>query len=301
MSQRNRMRWTVIPATLAVWGVSLSGCAPLMAFLQGQLASDDATPLVAMQITEDSDPIAFERVLAEIEARDIRCTIIVDDVFIAQNCDRISELADNGFEIMAYARPPEPEGQVVTMSMLSYNEQETLITRVKTAIDACLGTETTGIRCYRFDQNEDTYAIIDSLGFQYNLGFVAHTTSCLPGHQDDVLPYQGPDHNFWAVPMHAVNVETGWAAFCDMPFSSYPAADWQALLVSELDSMAAQGYPLLVEFHPYLTGVDEGRFEAFTSFLDYAVARGAQFITAAELVEWANASTAGDPCQTCGQ
>jgi hypothetical protein len=254
-----------------------------------------------MQITENSDPVAFERVMPELESRDIRCTIIVDDTFVAQNCDRISELADAGFEIMAYARPPEPEGQVVTMSMLSYNEQETLITRVKTAIDDCLGTETTGIRCYRFDQNDDTYDIIDSLGFQFNLGFVAHTTSCLPGHQDDVLPYQGSDYSFWAVPMHSVNVGTRWAAFCDMPFSSYEAADWQTLLTVELDSMTAQGHPLLVEFHPYFTGVDEGRFEAFVNFLDYAVARNTRFMTTAELVEWTNTSQADDPCQTCGQ
>ncbi|HUW82885.1 MAG TPA: polysaccharide deacetylase family protein [Phycisphaerae bacterium] len=301
MSRQSRVIRPAILALAPLGCVLLSGCAPLMAFLQGALASHGGTPLVSMQITEDTDPVAFERVIDELEARDIRCTLIVDDTFVAQNCDRIRELADAGFEIMAYARPPEPEGQVVTMTMLSYDEQETLITRVKTAIDDCLGTETTGIRCYRFDQNDDTYAIIDLLGFQLNLGFVAHTTSCLPAHQDDVLPYQGSEYSFLAVPMHSVNVGTRWAAFCDMPFSSYQAADWQALLTSELDGMTAQGYPLLVEFHPYFTGVDEGRFAAFVNFLDYAVARNAQFMTAAELVEWTNASQAADPCQTCGQ
>ncbi len=301
MSRQIRAIWPATLALVPLGCVLLSGCAPLMAFFQGGLASDGGTPRVAMQITEDSDPVAFERVIAELEARDIHCTIIVNDTFVAQNCGRISELADAGFEIMAYARPPEPEGQIVTMSMLSYGEQETLITRVKTAIDACLGIETTGIRCYRFDQNDDTYAIIDTLGFQFNLGFVAHTTSCLPGHEDDVLPYQGSDYNFRAVPMHSVNVGARWAAFCDMPFRNDDPADWQALLAGELDSMTAQGYPLLVEFHPYFTGVDEGRFEAFVNFLDYAVLRNTQFMTAAELVEWASTSQADDPCQTCGQ
>ena len=92
------------------------------------------------------------------------------------------------------------------------------------------------------------------------------------------------------------------AAFLNSSLSSAEAREVEErLLAGELDSMTAQGYPLLVEFHPYFTGVDEGRFEAFVNFLDYAVLRNTQFMTAAELVEWASTSQADDPCQTCGQ
>jgi len=161
--------------------------------------------------------------------------------------------------------PEASEGESVTM--LSY-EREALITGVKTAIEEFVGRAITGLRCYRFAQSEDTYAIVDALGFQFSLGFVAHTDCSLPGHQDDTLPYQGAGYDFWAVPMHSVYVVNRWAAFCDMPFGSLEAGRWKALLTSELDAMAAQGHPLLVEFHPCYTGADEGRFEAFVTVVE---------------------------------
>jgi peptidoglycan/xylan/chitin deacetylase (PgdA/CDA1 family) len=186
---------------------------------------------------------------------------------------------------MAFVRPDAPESEAVTLSMLSHEDQEQLITGVKTAIEDCLGEDVRGFRCYRFDQNEDTYAIVDALGFDFNLGFVARTDCSLPGHDDDSLPYQSPEYNFWAVPMHSVCTDGQCTAFCDMPFRNLEADEWEALLISEFDTQAAQGHPLLVEFHPYYTGTDEGRFEAFVSFLDYALEKGARFLTVAELVE----------------
>lgn len=286
MPRKTQMNRLAVAATALLCFSMLYGCGALAALLESCLpGGGESSPLVCMQITETSDPVAFDRVMSELEARGIRCTVLVDDSFVTQNCQRIRELADDGFEIMAFARPEAPEGESVTMPMLSYQQQEALITGVKTAIEDCLGRTITGFCCYRFAQNEDTYAIVDALGFQFNLGFVAHTDCSLPGHQDDTLPYQGSGYDFWAVPMHSVYVVNRWAAFCDMPFRSLEAGQWKALLTSELDAMTAQGQPLLVEFHPYYTGADEGRFEAFVNFLDYAVGLNARFMTVAELVE----------------
>jgi len=286
MSNFRTYRKVFITGTLLVCGL-IYGCDLSSAFLWPfVLPNNEFTPLISMQITETSNPVAFERVISELEAREIRCTILVDADFVERNCERIKTLADDGFEIMAFVRPEATAGEIVTMSMLSYEDQETLITEVKTAIENCLGQNITGFRCYRFDQNEDTYVIVDSLGFQFNLGFVAQTYSSLPGHQQDSLSYRVSDYGFWAVPMHSVYANGRWAAFCDMPFSSLGATEWESLLKSELDRMTSLQHPLLVEFHPYFSGADEGRFEAFVKFLDYAVGQNARFMTVAELVEW---------------
>ncbi|HUU82630.1 MAG TPA: hypothetical protein VM243_03905, partial [Phycisphaerae bacterium] len=206
-----------------------------------------------------------------------------------------------GFEVMAFARPEPRDGESVTLSMLTYEEQEALIADTKSAIEDCLGETISGFRCTRFDQNEDTYRIIDDLGFEYNLAFVANTDRCLPGHETDTMPYAAAGYDFWAVPMHSVYVDDGWVAFCDNPFKDRVDADeWEALLQSELEDMSAQDRPLFVEVHPYYSGTDEGRFEAFVSFLDYATQQDARFITVAELVaELADRDQEPDECDPC--
>jgi len=286
MSLNCRIYGKVLILSTLLFCIFMYGCGISSAFPWPFFQGKEFTPLISMQITETSNPAAFERVISELEARGIRCTILVDAGFVEQNCERIKALADDGFEIMAFARPQAPADETVTMSMLSYEDQETLITEVKAAIENCLGQSITGFRCYRFDQNEDTYAIVDLLGFQFNLGFVAQTVSSFPGHMQDTLPYQSPGYGFWAVPMHSVYVNGRWAAFCDMPFRSLDATEWESLLKSELDRMILLQQPLLVEFHPYFSGVDEGRFEAFVNFLDYAMGQNAEFMTVAELKEW---------------
>jgi hypothetical protein len=209
----------------------------------------------------------------------------------------VRALHDAGFEIMAFARPETQEGESTTLSALSYEEQEEHISSVKNGIEDCLGTSIGGFRCTRFDQNEDTYEVLDSLTFEYNLGFVAHTDRCFPEHEDDTLPYRAPDHDFWVVPMHSVLYDGEWVAFCDSPFEDrVDAAGWEALLKSELDLMSEQGRPLLVEVHPYNTGTDEGRFDAFVGFLDYAVELNARFVTVAELVDWSQLNTEQPDC-----
>ena len=252
-------------------------------------ANEQSTALVSIQVTETKDFGAFERVIAELEAREIRATILVDGDFASENCERLAALDGAGFELMAFVRPEALADELVTMSMLAYEEQEELIAGVKTTIEDCLGKSIAGFRPYRFDQNEDTYAIADALGFDFNLGFVAQTDRSFPGYASATLPYPAPGHDFWAVPMHSMYFEDRWVAFCDMPFARLvDAAEWEALLVSELNNMRSQDLPLIVEIHPYYSGIDEDRFEAFVGFLDYATEQNAQFITVAELVEWAN-------------
>lgn len=287
-----------------LFGISLlAGCQAIVSPGGGGIGPEasEGTPVVNLQVTEYKDAEAFEKIISELEARDIRATVLVKGEFATENCERLRELDDQGFEIMVFARPEPRDGENVTLSMLTYEEQEDLISGTKTAIEDCLGRSVNGFRCTRFDQNEDTYEILDSLGFEYNLGFVAQTDRCLPGHEEDTLPYPAPDYGFWVVPMHSAYHDGQWVAFCDNPFQDrVDAAGWEELLCSELDDMRDQDRALLVEVHPYYSGTDEGRFDAFVSFLDYATQENARFITVAELVaELPDQDEDEDVCEPC--
>lgn len=249
--------------------------------------------MVSIQITEYKDAAAFNRIITELRTRNIKTTILVDDAFAAANCDLLKQLDAEGYEIMAFARPTLGDGSSTTMSKLTYDEQYVFVSQIKAGIEACLGRPINGFRCTRFDQNEDTYKVLQALGFQYDLGFVAESDANLPGHEDAILPYQADAYGFWAVPMHTAQVEGDRSAFCDNPWEDLPADQWEALLKSELDRMDAEDRPLLVEFHPYFSGVDEGRFQAFVRFLDYAVSKHVRFISAAEYVEWSKDAAVG--------
>jgi hypothetical protein len=280
----------LVTAVPLVAGCGFSGlpcpCNWFQDFIE-QMLQSDPRPLVNVQLTEYRDPNAFARVLGALEQRGIIATILTKPDFVTEHCATIQDLYADGCEIMAFARPETAEGESTTLSELTSAEQEAYLTEIKSAVEDCLGIEIAGFRCTRFDQNEDTYAILDTLDFAYNLGFVAHTERCLPGMSDETLPYRVPEYDFWAVPMHSVYLEDEWVAFCDNPLMSrMEPAEWGALLKSELDRMSALGHPLLMEVHPYNTGADDDKFAAFEDFLDYAIASDARFITIAELVEW---------------
>lgn len=51
-------------------------------------------------------------------------------------------------------------------------------------------------------------------------------------------------------------------------------------------------------FHSYFSARDPGRFQAFIDFLDHGVASGAEFVTAARLVELASGEEPGPAAQS---
>lgn len=247
---------------------------------------DEQPPSVCLQITEYSDAPAFEQMIAALEARGAKATILVNGTFATENCDRLKGLHDDGFEVMAFVRPETAEGDKVLLSTLPFEEQQAVITDTKTAIEECLNETVVGFRPTGFDQNTDTYDILDSLGFEFNLGFVAHTTAALPGHEHDTLPYRMADYGFWAVPMHSIDLGDGRLPFCDKPLSrAIDPADLEEALKSELDTQSSKGRPLMVEIHPQYTVSNETLYDAYLNFLDYAVGQNVYFMSTAELVE----------------
>jgi len=91
------------------------------------------------------------------------------------------------------------------ISTKSYTEQVDILERSKLygeSCDVCGINEVivTGFMPQSFDQNEDTYKALDSLGFEYNLGFQAGLIYA-PGHEADTWPYKVENHKFYAVPV----------------------------------------------------------------------------------------------------
>ena len=289
----------VVTVLLSGCNTDPAGCAVCAAALGGGGGKSEA--LVSLQVTETQNREAFDKIMGELEARGLVSTILVDAAFAEENCARLQELHEKGYEIMAFVRPEAEEGESVTLSMLSYEEQEALITATKTAIEECLGEAISGFRCYRFDQNEDSYEIVDDQGFEFNLGFVAHSDASFAGHEDDTLPYEVTGYDFWAVPLHAVYYEDEWVTFCDMPCSSrMDGEEWGTLLIRELNDTRDEGECLITEVHPYYTGVEDDWFQAFVDFLDYAVQIDARFMTVEELVTWTE-EEANALCTVCNE
>jgi len=241
-------------------------------------------PLVNIQVTELEDQAALEAFVTALDARGIKATLMVGEYMATEKCEQLRAYDQYGHEIMVYGRPEEVAGEAVEVTDLSRDEQQSLIGAAKSAIEDCLGHAVSGYRSYHFAHNEDTWQVLDALGFEYNLSYVAHSTNAVAGHEDDEWPYSVPDHTFWAVPIHSAKLEGQTKAFCDMPFSGLTAEEWEALLRTEFDRSAELGLPLKVLFHSYFSANDAGRWSAFLSLLDYAMAQGAEFITVAQMM-----------------
>ncbi len=242
-------------------------------------------PQVLLQLTETDEVEPLNTAVSAVRERGFDAVVLVDGGFAEAQCERLNELDSQGFEVMQFIRPSE-DGEDTVMSALTREEQRAALTNGKGAIEACLDRPVEGIRMTHFDQNQATYDLVDQLDYTYNLGFVAHSASSLEGHRDDVLPYQVDEYEFWAVPMHSVELEGDVKAFCDKPMSSLSPDQWLELMIEEFETTDGAERPLLVEIHPSFLVPQTDRFEAFTSFLDYAEGQGAEAMTVEEYVEW---------------
>jgi hypothetical protein len=263
---------------LAIPSLAVLSCVPVDGTPNG------SRPLVNLQVTEDRDLVALEQFMDELDFRGINATLIVNEYVATQGCDQLRLYDAAGHEIMVYGRPDEPPGQTVELTMLSSAEQEAIITGAKEAIEDCLGHTVEGFRSYHFAHNEDTWQILDGLRIKYNLSYVAHSNNAPAGHTNDIWPCPVEGHFFWAVPMHSIQTAGGTRAFCDRPFRSLEAGEWESLMEDELVRMYAANAPLKVEFHPWFSANDEGRWNAFLGFLDFAQNQEAEFITVFDML-----------------
>lgn len=197
----------------------------------------------------------------------------------------------------------------------SYAEQRDLLETSKRWTEACRICGQNNITVYgfipqSFDQNDDTYAVLDYLGVQYDAGFQAGLIYT-PGHENDVWPYLIQGHNVYAVPVSIYALTNKTVVLQDKYFvdNGLGADQWQDALVGKLDDIQGTDEPLVISLTTSVSGSGD-YLNALSSFLDYAISRNASFVTTMQLVILAKTgahdaslltANVSSECPTCGE
>ena len=125
--------------------------------------------------------------------------------------------------------------------------------------------------------NQSEYKILDDLGLSYMLDDTG-----LPESQGKAMPYLMNGSSFYVVPVSSSTNLPMW----DMKAkeAAMNDTDWYNLLVSGFDESAAKGEPFVVVFTNTVSG-SSPYLDAYKKFVEYAVSKGASFVTTKELVE----------------
>jgi hypothetical protein len=125
--------------------------------------------------------------------------------------------------------------------------------------------------------NQSEYKILDDLELTYMLDDAG-----LPESQGKAMPYLMNGSSFYVVPVSSSTNLPMW----DMKAkdAAMNGTDWYDLLVSGFDASAAKGDPFVVVFTNTVSG-SGAYLDAYKKFVEYAVSKGASFVTTNELVE----------------
>ena len=201
------------------------------------------------------------------------------------------------------------------LSTMSYIEQSIMLKRSKQYVESCKicgnnEINVSGFLPQSFDQNQDTYRVLDELGIQYDAGFLAGLLFA-PGHEKDVWPHQLEGHSFYAVPVSTYTLSDKRMALQDSYFkdNGFSASQWHDALVGKFDEIQGKDEPMVVALTTSVSGSGD-YLDSLNSFLDYAVSKKASFVTTANLVSSAKAGShdvsllptnVSSECLTCNQ
>lgn len=204
------------------------------------------------------------------------------------------------------------------LGALSYSEQEALLNKAKESIDAAhiCGGRIIVIRGFRpqsFDQNENSYGILENMGYLYDAGFKAKI-QYLPGHQNDTWPYRIANHSLYAVPVSTYNFAGERVYLYDRFIKEeegLSGTKWYDLLVGKFDEATVNGDPVVVIFSNQVSGSGD-YLNAYKNFVEYAISKNAKFVTTMELINMTEVKNATGKlpalsgvkpsvCPTCGQ
>ena len=171
-------------------------------------------------------------------------------------------------------------------------DQRALLGEMKRYVEAChicSGKETkpVGFKPQSFDQNADTYKILNQMGMLYDAGFKAGVLY-LPGHENDTWPYRIDSLNVYAVPVSTfilVGERTTLSDRVAKEEKKLTGSQWYDILVNKFDESAKKGDPLVAIFDNQITGRDADYLKAYLDFIDYALSKNATFVTTSELVK----------------
>ncbi len=158
-----------------------------------------------------------------------------------------------------------------------------------------------------FDQNKDTYKVLDELGIKYDAGFQAGVIYA-PGHQDDVWPYKLEGYELYAVPVSTIELSGQKVPLQDMHFneSGLSSDVWYDALKDKFDESQGKNEPMVILLTKSVSGSGD-YLDALKRFIDFATSKDANFVTTMDLVNISRgeayvpfANDTGE-CTTCGQ
>lgn len=175
------------------------------------------------------------------------------------------------------------------LSAKSLSEQKAILQESVAFIESCRvcgknEISVWGFMPQSFDQNEDTFKVLDQLGIQYNTGFQAGVIFA-PGHESDVWPYKVEEHKFYAVPVSTYDLSGQKVPLQDKYFNEndLTSDQWYDALVDKLDQVRGKDEPMVIILTKSVSGSGD-YFDAFVKFLDLAVSKGASFVATKDLV-----------------
>jgi hypothetical protein len=198
------------------------------------------------------------------------------------------------------------------LSEESYAKQKTILDNSKMLAELCNICDVnvinvSGFMPQSFDQNEDTFKVLDDLGIDWDAGFQSGIIYS-PGHENDVWPYKVENHNFYAVPVSTYILSGERVALVDREIKDkgLSSDEWYELLVNKFDEISGKDEPMVVSMTSSVSGSGD-YLVAFTRFLNYAKSKDATFVTTGDLVTMAMAlegtdqveSSSTSGCPTC--
>lgn len=185
------------------------------------------------------------------------------------------------------------------LSSLSASDQEKLLTAARDKLYSCYvcGGEHMAIKGFRpqaFDQNEETFRILETLGMIYDAGFQAGVVY-RPGHENATWPYAIEGYNLYAVPVSTYLINDERVYLSDRYLKEEKklgGSQWYDLLVKKFNECSENGDPMVVIFSNQVSGSGD-YLDAYKKFIDYAVSRQAAFVTTLQLVDMAAARKRG--------
>ena len=202
------------------------------------------------------------------------------------------------------------------ISIMPYADQSASLKISKMFVEGCNVCGKNNITVYgfmpqSFDQNQDTYKVLDDLGIQYDAGFQAGLLY-IPGHEKDVWPYLVQGHKFYAVPVSTYDLSEEKVVLRDSYFkdNGLGATQWYDAMVRKFDEIQSKDEPLVISLTTPISGSGE-YLDALNRFMDYAISNNASFVTTTQLVILAKTGVhdvssllpadASGKCLTCGQ
>lgn len=248
------------------------------------------SPTQEQLLTADS---ALGNLTYPVDSRGLNATIYVSGDMAAEDRPGIASQAKPNHELALYGYTMDEK-----LSSLSYDGQESSLTRANGLLSIAYvrgqsHPKIMGFMPHAFDQNNDTFKVLEKLGIVYDAGFQAGLTY-RPGHENNTWPYPIED-NLTAVPVSTLSI-SGERLYLDDGYikeeKKFSSAQWYDLLTKKFDESAKNGDPMVVVFNNLVSGTGD-YLDAYSRFLDYAKLKGAVFVTTMQLVEMAAVRTAG--------